>query len=450
MICLLLAVLAQDAAKPLDLFRQRIAAAKSLQEKALAIRELGEARPPEAVPAIARYLAPQAGDCNVLLASTAVEALAKFRGSVAASRALVGAAEALRRHPYLHARIVEALGRVGHETGLALFDEALKGPDAAAAVRAIASFPPSVAVEALLVEGRKLERRSGEEVDRLRGELLKGLQRLTGEKYPSLAEFELWWRKRGPAFRLEAAAREKTERPEARPPGPLLLVELSFREGMGSTTLNSGASAGLYPSALLPGPLWTGQAPINAGPGALEWGKDGAAAVELGGGAGMENLKGLKSFTISGWLRRTEAKEDARLVSWLGKEGVDLLLRADGRLLLGVNQPAEQSTLASPPGLVPLADPKAADPNAAWRFVAVSYDATSSADHVKFYAGSWNDDAKRVGATASARGPSGTRVAPLRIGGRGFRGVLDEIRIHGGALPAEELVKLQNREAPAP
>lgn len=432
MICLLLAALAQDAAKPLDLFRQRIAAAKTLQEKAHAIRALGDVRDPACVPALAKYLAPQNADCNALLPTAAVEALGRFRGSVAASRALVAAAGSLRRHPYLHARIVEAVARVGHEAGLALFDEALQGAEAAGAVRAIAAFPAAVAVEALLVEGRKIERRSGEEVDRLRGELLKGLQRATGEKYPSLAEFELWWKKRGPAFRLEAAAREKADPPARRPPGPLLLVELLFREGMGSTTLNSGASAGLYPAALLPGPLWTGQTPVNAGPGALEWGRD-AAAVELGGPAGMENLKGLKSFTISGWLRRTEMKEDARLVSWLGKEGVELVLRADGRLQLGVNQPADPGGAG---GQIPLADP-----TAAWSFFAVTYDG----DRARFQVGSGNDDAREVASTPCARGTSGTRIAPLRIGGRGFRGMLDEIRIHGGALTAEEVVGVQNR-----
>ncbi|HEX7899556.1 MAG TPA: LamG domain-containing protein [Planctomycetota bacterium] len=466
---LILITLAQERGA-LDLFKQRVAAAKTVHEKAAAIRELGHAREPGAVPALARYLAPQPSDCNCLLPVAAAEALGKLRGSVGASRALAGAAEASRKNAYLYARYVDALARVGHESGLALFEDALKGPEAAAAVKAIAAFPPGVAVEALLVEARKAERKGGEGVDRLREELLKGLQKVSGEKYPTFAEFELWWKKRGPSFRVEAEAREKASPPPGPSSASTLLVELAFRENGGTSTANSGASAAFYPSCALgnAAPAWTGRVPVNGGPSALEWPKEGGApAVELGAG---ESLRALKSFTLSGWMLRTEAKEEGgagqRILTWLGPskagEGVELTARADGRLQIGINQPAEASTLATPPGLIPVLDPKSKEPNDAWRFFAVTYDSTAAADQVKFYVGGWNADAKLVGASTSARGPAGTKIAPtLAIGGpsraggaRAFRGALDEIRIHGsaldgsGALDLPALIRTQNRETP--
>ncbi len=475
---LILMMLAQERGA-IDLFKQRVAAAKSVHDKAAAIRELGLAKDPGAVPALARFLAPQPSDCNCLLPVAAAEALGKLRGSVGAARALAGAAEASRKNAYLYSRYVEALARVGHESGLALFEETLKGPDAAAAVKAIAAFPPAVALEALLVEARKTERKGGEGADRLREELIKGLQKVSGEKYPSLAEFELWWKKRGPSFRAEAEAREKASPPAAPSLSSTLLVELAFRENGGTWTANSGASAALYPSCALgqAAPAWTGRAPINAGPSALEWAREGGAqAVELGAG-GVENLKALKSFTLSGWMLRTESKEEGgagqRVLTWLGLsktgEGVELTARADGRLQIGINQPAEASTLATPPGLIPVIDAKAKDPGTAaleaWRFFAVTYDSTAAADQVKFYVGGWNQDARRVGMSTSARGPVGTKIAPcLTIGnapaparaggGRAFRGALDEIRVHGsavdgsGALGLDAVIRAQNRETP--
>ena len=199
-------------------------------------------------------------------------------------------------------------------------------------------------------------------------------------------------------------------------------------------------------------------------------------AVELPLG---ETLKNLKSFTISGWILRSDPREEPaagqRVATWLGLsktgEGVDLVARSDGRLQLGINQPAEQSTLATPPGQLRVVDAKAKDAGQAaldaWRFFAVTYDSTAAADHVKFYVGGWNDDAQLVGKSTSARGPVGAKTSPAltlgnaagpsRAGGlRAFRGVLDELRIHGsavdgsGALNPEAVLRTQNRQAPTP
>jgi hypothetical protein len=93
---------------------------------------------------------------------------------------------------------------------------------------------------------------------------------------------------------------------------------------------------------------------------------------------------------------------------------------------------------------------------------AVSYDATADANHVRFYFGNPNSPAAPDAAITYARGPVGEMLGPLAIGhfnkttrggnaDRMFRGMLDEIRIHGskldgsGALALEEIRRLQRR-----
>ena len=82
---------------------------------------------------------------------------------------------------------------------------------------------------------------------------------------------------------------------------------------------------------------------------------------------------------------------------------------------------------------------------------------------MKFYVAAQNQDPKLINAVDYNRGPSGAKISPqLTIGNvppmvrpmapeRSYRGILDEIRIFGstldgsGALPLEELIKIQNR-----
>jgi hypothetical protein len=118
-------------------------------------------------------------------------------------------------------------------------------------------------------------------------------------------------------------------------------------------------------------------------------------------------------------------------------------------------------------------DDKAKDPAAAeranWRFFAVTYDSGTNAGHVKFYFGNANADAKLNRAVDCDRGPAGPKIAPcLTVGNlnptsrpmapdkHSFRGIIDEIRIFGstvdgtGALEKDEIIKVQNRNLPAP
>jgi len=268
---------------------------------------------------------------------------------------------------------------------------------------------------------------------------------------------------------------------------PPLIIELLFKENAGDSTANSGTSCGVFATASVTKgkPGWTGTVPTNGGPSALDWGATpSTGAVDLGGGAGIEHLKNLRSFTITGWVNCKTDKETAgdklvpagnRLLSWLnhGKDGVELIHRANGSLQLGINQWADASVATSDPGQVPIIEDKPKDAAAAergnWRFFAVTYDSGTNAGHVKFYFGTLNADPKLNRAVDCDRGPVGPKGAPcLSIGNvatvsrpmapdkHSFRGVLDEIRIFGstldgsGALDLPELIKVQNRTAPTP
>jgi hypothetical protein len=484
-LAVLLCVPQADSKKAVDDFKAKIKDARTISEKALAIRALGDVEPRDgaAATAIARYLSPTAGDISYLLPVTAADALGKFRGSAAASKALVASAAIYRKMPCVLGRVQAAIGRVGHESAIGLFEEALRGSDAdsaVAAVRIIATFPTPLALETIFREHDVLEKSKPATFDRVQKEMIRVLQGISGEKYPSMKEFSVWWQRRSASFR----ERERGPIPPSTGPlPPVLLVELLFRENMGSSTANTGVSGGMYPQATLSGAKWTGTCALNGGPAALEWDKAGGTQAADIGGAGFEHLRQLQSFTITAWVLCTDGREGAagkeagagsRILSWLAPgrtgEGVELVRRADGSLQLGINQPADASTARTPSSQVPVVDAKAKDVGeantAAWRFFAVTYDPGLAAGHVKYYVGTWQADAALVSTHDCNRGPAGSKPAPqLTIGHvpsmirpvspeRAFRGVIDEVRIFGsaadgaGALGLPEIRRIQNREVP--
>ncbi|HYE98357.1 MAG TPA: LamG-like jellyroll fold domain-containing protein, partial [Planctomycetota bacterium] len=215
---------------------------------------------------------------------------------------------------------------------------------------------------------------------------------------------------------------------------------------------------------------------VGAGPRALDFGAQPTTyAVELGGGRGIEHLKELKSFTLTGWLNVRILDEGGadkfasagnRVVSWIlnGKDGVEVVQRADGSLQLGVNEWAEGSPARSQPAQLGVPDPKATNAfENNWRFFAVTYDGTAAAQHVKWYVGNKNADAKAAGSADYPRGPIGPKPCPVLTvgnappgpsrgnGDRMFRGAIDEIRVFGssidgsGALTLEQIIAVQGR-----
>jgi hypothetical protein len=491
----------EAAKKSVEEFKAATKDLKTPQDKALAILAYGESEIKEGpmVAPLAKYLAPASNDINFVVPVAAVDALGKFRGVAQASQTLIAVIPTYKKNPYMYDKVITAIGKVGHESALPFFMEPLTGKDpnaAVAAVKAIGDFPPTVALDVLFREYDRMEKAKGNAsdqvkpvIDKAQPEVLKQIQRISGEKYISMKEFQIWWSKRGEQFKKDAAEKEKTaakKDPDAPKPTlpPVMIMEFSFKENGGNSTGNSGASGGHYASATIttPKPSWNAAAPPNGGPSSLDWGlSPGTGAVDLMVPGGPEHLKNLKSFTITGWVSCVSDKEGAgdkiaaagnRILTWLqpNKDGVELVLRSDGSLQLGVNQWAEQSTARGNPGQIPVLDDKAKDATAAaaaarenWRFFAVTYDSTVASGHAKFYVGTRQKDAAAAGTPDYGRGPVGAKIGfGITIGNvpamirpaapeRGFRGFIDEVRIFGstvdgsGALALPEIVKVQNR-----
>jgi hypothetical protein len=488
--------------KAADEFDKKIKELKTVPEKALAILSYGDVEPKDKtmVPPLVRFLNPAPSDLNFVLVTSAAEALGHFRSIPQAAAVLMGALPGYKKNPYVASKISMAIGRIGHESSLTMFDDQLKGTDAEVAVgaiHAIAEFPGQIAVEALFKENARIEverKKQGLKpelktvYDKVQPEILKAVKSITGQPWPTIAELTIWWNKHSAQFKEDAAKKEKERKPEAPAARtsipPVLLVELLFKENAGTAPANSGASASGFPTATMTPmkPAWTTTCAPNGGPAAVDFGKlDGAYAVDLGGGPGIENLKNLKSFTITGWTICWEVKEGPsdkmagggnRILSWFNSmkvnEGVELVYRTDGSLQLGIGQWADSSGSArSKPDMIPVYDAKTTNAGseayAKWRFFAVTYDSGLASNHVKFYCAAQNADPKLINACDYNRGPSGAKISPtLSIGNlppmvrpmapeRSYRGILDEIRIYGstldgsGALPLEELIRIMNR-----
>jgi hypothetical protein len=227
------------------------------------------------------------------------------------------------------------------------------------------------------------------------------------------------------------------------------IVELRFSEGRGMVTANTGTFAGDRPTAALTEkqPAWTTNTPPGGGPGALDFGSTPAnRAMEFAADV-LPALKGLKSFTISGWVNARSAQVGSggnRIVTAInhGGDGFDLVMTGDGRLQLGVNEWPDGSPARSSARQIPA---HADAPAANWRFFAATYDATKSPAEVKFYFGTPEREACLDATVAYDRGPVGEDIGALAIGhfnrrtraeaaDRMFRGLIDDIRVHGSPL----------------
>jgi len=489
----------EAAKKAVDEFAAKMKDAKSLPEKALLILNFGDVEPKDKcmVTALAKYLAATSSDINFVLVTSAADSLGRFRSSPHAAAALSAALAGYKKNPYVSAKLAAAIGKVGHESSLPTYEEMLKGTDqeaAARAVWAIADFAPLTAVDFYFKENERIEKERKKQgikdeykkvYDRVQPELLKAMKQVTKQPWVKFDEFGIWYTKhhgKEELIKMDKDRRLDPVVPRTTIP-PVLLVELGFKENAGTTPSNGGASAATFPEAKMTDkkPSWTATAAPNGGPSALDFDKSGGAyAVDLGGCAGIENLRNLKSFTITGWKICMDVKEGPldkmegagnRIVSWFNpfkvNEGVELVFRSDGSLQLGIGEWAEGSAARSKPAQIPLFDSKATNANTEaydkWRFFAVTYDSGLAKDHVKFYVAPQNKDPQLINAADYNRGPSGAKISPqLTIGNvppmirpmapeRSYRGILDEVRIYGsafdgsGALPLEELIKIQNR-----
>ncbi|MBN2507720.1 MAG: hypothetical protein JXQ71_13610, partial [Verrucomicrobia bacterium] len=242
------------------------------------------------------------------------------------------------------------------------------------------------------------------------------------------------------------------------------LVELHFDEVTANATPNTGQTKQAAPRAVLTKdrPTLSAEVPPGGGSGSLDFGRQaGEVAVDLGRTA-LDALKGLKSFTVSGWINCRDATMGPggnRIVTSInsGGDGFDLVFLKDGRLQLSVNQWPDGLPTRSSAGKISV-DPQAGRDN--WRFFAATYDSTIAAGQVKFYFGTPTQDAALDVAVDYACGPVGPNLGPLTVGhfntstrskngDRMFRGLVDEIRVFGntvdgsGALTLEQIIAVQ-------
>jgi chitodextrinase len=176
--------------------------------------------------------------------------------------------------------------------------------------------------------------------------------------------------------------------------------------------------------------------------------------------APINELKNLNSFTITGWVNNRSNAAGAggnRILSWInnGGDGVDLVYQSNGSLRLGIDQWPDFSPAFSSANKVTT---NSAVPPANWTFFAVTYQSTTG--QVGFYFGDNATNATLdVIRNYPGRGATGTNIAKLAIGAfndatrnpatynRMFRGLIDNITVHGAILSPEEIVAVQRRSA---
>ena len=180
--------------------------------------------------------------------------------------------------------------------------------------------------------------------------------------------------------------------------------------------------------------------------------------VQAGEGI-VEELRGLRSFTIMGWLKPESLEVGSggnRILFCLNQShsGIDLVCHTDGRLRLAVNEWPDSIQNDSSPGRLQVGK---------WTCFAVTYDGTRSRDNVSWYF-SAPTDSPALAALALDRktsyhaGPVATDIGPLAIGNfnptmrsygldRQFRGEIRALQLFGsrlggrGAFSAETIGK---------
>jgi PKD repeat protein len=171
----------------------------------------------------------------------------------------------------------------------------------------------------------------------------------------------------------------------------------------------------------------------------------------------LDELRGLRSFTVSGWVRPASLETGSggnRIVFCLNRDGdgMDLVCHADGRLRLAVNQWPDSVRNDSSPGKLAVGK---------WTFFAVTYDAGMPQDNVSWYFSPPLDapdasDVRLDRRTTYNNGPVGADLRGLAIGNfnqtmhsygldRQFRGEIRALQLFGsrvsgrGALALEQI-----------
>ncbi len=269
--------------------------------------------------------------------------------------------------------------------------------------------------------------------------------------------------------------------------GPLLhaswptnaAVEMTFSEGTGTSTTNSGYLGGL--ATLDPGtttngfPAFTNLVPIGVyAPTGNAYAVNMGLIDTTGGGRAVDlttyngpsgTLGAFPQLTICGWLNANDpnigsgGNRIAFALEAAGGLGFDLVQRYFGSLSLIINQYNDSSPNSSY-NMIGI-DPNTGTNN--WTFFAVTYDPNLSSDQVKYYFGRANRlagfDIARTYTGGTAPNPGqidytgyltvgnfgtveGARTA-TGTGSRTYRGLIDQLRIYTNALNIDEIQQAQ-------
>jgi len=207
-----------------------------------------------------------------------------------------------------------------------------------------------------------------------------------------------------------------------------------------------------------------GETPALAVKGTARRGKDGTIQLPDGqpwgwakvGDGVLEDLRGLRSFTIIGWVKPESLEIGSggnRILFCLNRDhsGIDLVCHRDGRLRLSVNQWPDRVQNDSSPGKLVVGK---------WTRFAVTYDATKAAENVGWYFSRPQDEPGQAAVALDRKttynvGPVAGDIGPLAIGNfnetmhsygmdRQFRGQIGGLEIYGsrigpaGALPLDK------------
>ncbi|MGC3948379.1 MAG: fibronectin type III domain-containing protein [Chryseolinea sp.] len=235
---------------------------------------------------------------------------------------------------------------------------------------------------------------------------------------------------------------------------PVPIVRLNFDEGPKLDPVNSGSAPAIFTRSYN-GPISVANTtPVVGGTYAMDYTTNPTDRY-VESLSPVDALKNLSAFTITGWVNIESLMAGSggnRIISWInnGGEGVDLVYQSNGSLRLGVDGwPDLLPAVSSSNKLT--ADPSAFYDN--WQFIAVTY---QSNGQVQFYFGNAGVDAQ-LDVTRNYPGPgvTGSNIGKLAVGAfntatrnsntwdRMFRGILDDMRVYGSVLSAQEIVAVQ-------
>jgi PKD repeat protein len=216
--------------------------------------------------------------------------------------------------------------------------------------------------------------------------------------------------------------------------------QIAVEGNLGEPLVRAGFLAGEIPALKLHGTARRTAAGSLHLPRGGPWGR-----VQAGEGA-IEDVRGLRSFTIMGWLKPESLEVGSggnRILFCLNQShsGIDLVCQSDGRLRLAVNEWPDSIHNDSSSGKLQVNQ---------WTFFAVTYDGTRASENVSWYF-SPPGDVPGPAALAFDRttsyhaGPVGTDIGPFAIGNfnetmlgygmdRQFRGEIRALQLFGSRV----------------